>query len=73
MLFSAQNFWTSVLLLPKKVIRLIDQNCNALLWTGGGDPAIAAKVAWQELTLPKQEGDLGLRKLIDWNVACILK
>ena len=37
------------------------------------DSAIRAKVTWGDLTMPKQKGGLGIRKLEKWNSDCILR
>ncbi|XP_062143952.1 uncharacterized protein LOC133851525 [Alnus glutinosa] len=61
-LFSLQVFWARVFILPKKVIRLIEQKFNRFLWSGK-DTKAKAKVAWDKVCFPKSEGGLGLRKL----------
>lgn len=65
-----QNYWTSVFMLPQKVIKFTEQKCSAFLWTGKDQNA---NVAWSELTYPKPENGLGIRKIADYNCACILK
>jgi hypothetical protein len=32
-----------------------------------------AKVAWDCISVPKCEGDLGIKKLVEWNQASILR
>lgn len=34
---------------------------------------LVRQVAWNMITLPKQEGGLGLKKLKEWNVVVILR
>jgi hypothetical protein len=53
-LLSMQVFWDKVFILPKKVIRLIEQKLNRFLWSGR-DTKACAKVAWSKLCVPKQE------------------
>jgi hypothetical protein len=60
-----------VFILPKKVIRLIEQKMNRFLWSGK-DTNAKAKVAWDKVYFPKSEGGLGLRKLYVWNCAAML-
>jgi len=60
-----------VFILPKKVIRLIEQKFNIFLWSGK-DTKPKAKVAWDKFCFPKSEGGLGLRKLDVWNCAAML-
>jgi hypothetical protein len=62
-LFSLQVFWARVFILPKKVIRLIEQKFNRFLWSGK-DTKAKAKVAWDKVCFPKSEGVLGLGNLM---------
>lgn len=53
-LLSLQIFWAKVYILPKKVIRLLEQKFNRFLWCGS-DSKVKAKVAWEKLCVPKKE------------------
>uniref|UniRef100_A0A2N9J3H3 Reverse transcriptase domain-containing protein n=1 Tax=Fagus sylvatica TaxID=28930 RepID=A0A2N9J3H3_FAGSY len=70
---SIQMFWSSIFILPKKVVKAIEQRFNQFLWKGqeGGKGGI--KVSWDQVCLPKQEGGLGLKKVEDWNKAAVMK
>jgi len=70
-LFSLQIFWTRIFILPKKVIRLLEQKFNIFLWNGKDEKA-RAKVAWEKVCLPKREGGLGIKRLAVWNCVSIL-
>jgi hypothetical protein len=72
-LYTIQIYWSNIFILPKKVIRLIEQKFNRFLWNGSDACAAKAKVSWDALYVPKTEGDLGLRKLEDWIRTSILK
>jgi hypothetical protein len=72
-LYTIQIYWSNIFILPKKVIRLIEQKFNRFLWNGSDASAAKAKVSWDALYVPKTEGDLGLRKLEDWIRTSILK
>lgn len=50
-----------------------EQKCSAFVWKGDSKTSVGAKVAWSKLSCPKQEGGLGLKKIVDWTVACVLK
>lgn len=39
--------------------------CSAFLWSGSPNQTHKAKVAWEDLCCPKEEGGLGIRKLRD--------
>lgn len=61
------NFWCSAFVLPKECIRKIDSMCNAFLWKGTLQGNYSAKVFWETVTLPKDEGGLGIKNLNTWN------
>ena len=39
--------------------------CSAFLWSGSPNQTHKAKVAWEDLCVPKEEGGLGIRRLHD--------
>lgn len=59
--------------LPRKCIRDIDKLCSAFLWSGGELKTTKAKIAWEDVCKPKQEGGLGLRSLKEANDVCCVK
>lgn len=67
------NFWCSTLTIPKKCIKLINSICGAYLWKGTTEGHHSARVSWETVTLAKNEGGLGIRDLLQWNVACNIK
>lgn len=67
------KFWCSSLFLPKKCIKLIKSICSVFLCKGSTEGRHTTRVAWEKFTLRKEEGGLGLRDLISWNKACLLK
>ena len=50
---------------PKACMDEIESMCSALLWSGSPNQTHKAKVAWDDLCYPKDEGGLGIRKLRD--------
>ncbi|GKU92455.1 hypothetical protein SLEP1_g6177 [Rubroshorea leprosula] len=70
---SITNFWCSIFILPKRVIKSVEGICNAFLWKGRVADARGAKVSWATVCQPKMEGGLGLKPLHIWNMACILR
>lgn len=71
-LFSYQVFWSTMFLLPCKVVKRIESMMTAFLWKGRHSNA-GVKVAWEALCYPKEEEGLGLKRLKVWNKAVILK
>lgn len=67
------NFWSCAFILPKACLDEIDSLCSCFLWKGKTDAPNTAKVSWEKVTTPKNEGGLGLRKLALWNMASVLK
>lgn len=67
------NFWSSAYILPKAGLAEIDALCSKFLWKGKLDGSGGAKVAWEKVSVPKQEGGLGLKNWVCWNVACAIK
>lgn len=48
---SMVNFWLSVFMLPKKVIKAIERICCSYLWNGVSDSTKGAKVQWRKVFL----------------------
>jgi hypothetical protein len=65
-LLSLQVFWAKVFILPKRVIRLIEQKLNRFLWSGR-DTKAHATVAWSKVCVPKKEWGLGIKSIEVWN------
>ncbi|KAL7197309.1 hypothetical protein ACSBR2_019905 [Camellia fascicularis] len=72
-LFSMQVYWTSLFILPKKVIRSIESLFRAFFWSGCELKNYGAKVPWKRLCSPKSEGGLGFKSLLVWNQVAIAK
>ncbi|XP_022774081.1 uncharacterized protein LOC111316376 [Durio zibethinus] len=59
-LFSIHNYWCKHFVLPKKVIKRVNQLCSAFFWKGQSSTAKEARVRWQAKCKPTSEGRLGL-------------
>lgn len=70
-LFSIQVYWSSIFILPQKVLKDIDKMLRAFLWAGPDLKPCGAKVAWSTICTPKEEGGLGFRHLSTWNKAAM--
>jgi hypothetical protein len=71
--FRATVYWSSIFILPKEVCKVIDQILRSFLWHGAVGISKAAKVAWDVVYLPREEGGLGLKRVHDWNKAAITR
>ena len=58
---------------PAKVRRAIDDYLGNFLWSGDMCSSKKAKIAWDEICLPKEERGLGLMKSKSWNKAAMMK
>lgn len=71
--FRATVYWSSIFIFPKEVCKVIDQILRSFLWHGAVGISKAAKVAWDVVYLPREEGGLGLKRVHDWNKAAITR
>ena len=46
---------------------------KSFLWSGSDMRTIRAKVAWDQVCLPKKEGGLGIKRITEWNKIALLK
>ncbi|KAG7536572.1 Reverse transcriptase domain [Arabidopsis suecica] len=60
---SITNFWSSVFTLPKKCFKEIESMFSAFLWSGSPNTNGKAKVAWEDVCVPREEGGLGIRRM----------
>ncbi|KAL0288057.1 UNVERIFIED_CONTAM: putative ribonuclease H protein [Sesamum radiatum] len=71
-LSSLHTYWASVFILPKSVINAIEQRMRTFLWKGSSGRGYA-KVSWVQVCRPKEEGGLGIRRVLYLNRALMLK
>nr|GEV59417.1 reverse transcriptase domain, reverse transcriptase zinc-binding domain protein [Tanacetum cinerariifolium] len=62
-------YWALVFILPTRVLLNIEQLLRQFLWFHGSSRKGKSKVAWESVCLPKDEGDLGIRRLECFNAA----
>ncbi|GKA24782.1 hypothetical protein Tco_0710815 [Tanacetum coccineum] len=60
-------FWASVFMLPTRILLDIEQIMRGFLWCNGKLRSGKAKVAWEVVCLPKDEGGIGIRRLDTFN------
>ncbi|GJZ05760.1 hypothetical protein Tco_0539553 [Tanacetum coccineum] len=66
---SMHVYWASVLMIPIGIIHDIQQHMRGFLWCNGELKRGKAKVAWDDICLPKKESGLGIRSLEIFNIA----
>jgi hypothetical protein len=60
-LYSIQVYWSSIFILPKRILKDINQKFSRFLWNVNYGNAAKAKVSWTDICFPKKEGGLGLK------------
>ena len=63
----------NVFILPKKVMKDIDEVLRRFLWSRTDLKKYGSKVVWEEVCCPKKEGGLGIKCIVMWNKACMLR
>lgn len=66
-------YWSTIFLLPKKVMKSITVVCRNFLWSGQIHTSKAPLIAWEVVCQSKKEGGLGITECIGWNEAAIAK
>ncbi|XP_028083430.1 uncharacterized protein LOC114284679 [Camellia sinensis] len=72
-LFSMLVYWSSLFILPKKIIGDIESILRSFLWFGVELKKHSAKIAWKYICRHKNEGGLGFKDLAIWNKAATAK
>lgn len=72
-IFDVQMYWCQVILLPQKILKMIQSTCRTFLWTGKTTLSKRALVAWDRIILPKHAGGLNIGNIKLWNQAAICK
>lgn len=60
---SMVNFWMSVFMQPKRVIRAMESICCSYLWNAGLEHSHAAKVSWKQVCMPRTERGAEIERL----------
>ena len=68
-----QVYWSGIFILPKSVIKAIEQKFNRFLWNGNSVGSAKANVSWKDVCYPKREGGLCLKNLEVWNQTSMLR
>ncbi|VFQ86129.1 unnamed protein product [Cuscuta campestris] len=72
-LYGIISFWSRIFLIPNKVMKKIMALCRNYLWSSSPEYKKCPLINWEEVCLPKQEGGLGLKNLLKWNQASIMR
>ncbi|KAK1406259.1 hypothetical protein QVD17_41550 [Tagetes erecta] len=66
---SLHVFWSSVFILPIRIMHDIEAKMRDFLWARGPLKKGRARVAWKDVCMPKNEGGLGINRVRDMNKA----
>ncbi|GJV79438.1 hypothetical protein Tco_1515308 [Tanacetum coccineum] len=72
-LSSIHVYWASVFMLPKITIKDINKLLKGFMWCQGEMTKGKAKIAWDNVCIPKHQGGMGLKILNLWNEVLITK
>ncbi|XP_074288921.1 uncharacterized protein LOC141614066 [Silene latifolia] len=56
-LTSLYTYWANIFLIPKGVLKAVDNICRNFLWDGNTECLRVPPVAWEKICFPKSEGD----------------
>ncbi|XP_074283207.1 uncharacterized protein LOC141607755 [Silene latifolia] len=65
------NYWATMFILRKGVIKRVEAICRNFLWDGSSEFHRVPTVSWEKVTCPKNEGGLGIKKAELWNIATV--
>lgn len=68
LLDSITRFWSQIFFLPKSVIAQVQALCRSFLWTDETEKR-AARIAWDLVCYPLEQGGLGFKGILSWNKA----
>ena len=71
-LFAIQSYWSAHFILPKGIVNQLQSIFSRFLWNGNL-VGKKAKVAWGNVTKPIEEGGVGIKDIVEWNYALIMK
>ncbi|XP_074265530.1 uncharacterized protein LOC141587968 [Silene latifolia] len=60
-LTSLYSYWANIFMIPKGVLIRIDTLCRNYLWDSSTEFLRSPPVSWEKLSVPKNEGGLGVR------------
>ncbi|XP_074266650.1 uncharacterized protein LOC141589929 [Silene latifolia] len=67
------NYWSSIFVIPKGVVKRIEAICRNFLWSSDEVYHRTPLVAWDKVCCTKKEGRLGIHEAGVWNIATIGK
>lgn len=72
-LIGIASFWSRIFILPKQVMKRVMAICRNYLWGSSDKYKKVPLVNWDEVCQAKKHGGLGIKNLVKWNKASIMK
>ena len=72
-MYNIQMYWSCLFIIPKYTISKVEQIFSSFLWSSKTGSARHAKIRWEFVCLPKEEGGLGLHHVKDSNDTNVMK
>nr|XP_016460273.1 PREDICTED: uncharacterized protein LOC107783765 [Nicotiana tabacum] len=70
-LFSIFNFWGTMFILPRGILKEVDQKCKSYLRCSSTEKKKVALVAWEKVCVPKRFGGLNIKSSRRWNMTFV--
>ncbi|XP_074266130.1 uncharacterized protein LOC141588596 [Silene latifolia] len=67
--FGLENYWTSTLLLPKTILKILNQCCRDYLWNVHDNTHKLYMKSWKSCCCPWAEGGFNIKEILSWNRA----
>lgn len=72
-LMSIHVYLWQLFILPKSVLKEVNNICISFLWTRTSNDCKFGAIAWDDLCKSKSTGGLGFRNILKWNVIVVFK
>ncbi|KAK9742042.1 hypothetical protein RND81_03G144800 [Saponaria officinalis] len=72
-IFGLETFWCSSVLLHKAIVKEINKLCKNFFWGTTDGQARMVHKSWKGICASWEEGGFGIKELISWNKALLLK
>lgn len=60
-------------MLPKRILKLVENSCRTFLWTGSVAISKRALVSWENVCQSRAAGGLNVLNMFRWNKAAVMK
>ncbi|KAK9705304.1 hypothetical protein RND81_07G046700 [Saponaria officinalis] len=71
--FGMESFWCACFLLPQWIISDIDKLCRQFLWGQAEGQRRLIYFSWEEVCRPGVKGGFGIREVLSWNKALLVR